>query len=241
MNRDPLPDPVRHALNSVHAHFAIGHAPARRYPPEVAPFAVIDDMSEPTLTRLQELLTPGELVYIFNEPPAQMDGLSVGPPLHTFQMLGPEVGAVTETREGEISPILMTSDDAGEMFELITLAFPGFYQPRTYEMGTYYGIRVDGKLVAMAGERLCMTGYREISGVCTHPGYVGKGYARTLMIRLMGDHADAGVKSFLHVGKANTRAVAIYERMGFRVLRSIALWPISRGQVAPSMATGVVR
>jgi ribosomal protein S18 acetylase RimI-like enzyme len=228
MNGDSLADPLRHALNSAHAHFAIGHAPARRYPPEVAPFAVIDDISEPTLMRLRELLTPGELVYIFNEPPAQMDRLSVGPPLHTFQMLGPEVGAVVETREGEISPILMTPDDAGEMFELITQAFPGFYQPRTYEMGTYYGIRVDGKLVAMAGERLCMTGYRELSGVCTHPGYVGKGYARTLMIRLMGDHAAAGIKSFLHVGKANTRAVAIYERMGFQVLRSIALWPISR-------------
>ena len=157
-----------------------------------------------------------------------MEGLSVGPPLHTFQMLGPEVGAVIEPRDGEISPILITSDDAGEMFELITLAFPGFYQPRTYERGTYYGIRVDGKLVAMAGERLCMVGYREIRGVCTRPGYVGKGYARTLMIRLMGDHAAAGVKSFLHVGKANTRAVAIYERMGFQVLRSIALWPVSR-------------
>jgi predicted GNAT family acetyltransferase len=81
--------------------------------------------------------------------------------------------------------------------------------------------------VAMAGERLSMTGYRESSGVCTPPGYVGKGYARKLIIRLMGDHAAAGVKSFLHVGKANGRAVAIYERMGFRTLRSIALWPIS--------------
>jgi GNAT superfamily N-acetyltransferase len=156
-----------------------------------------------------------------------MDERSVGPPLHTFQMLGPEPPPAFETREDEISPILMTSDDAGEMFELITLAFPGFYKPRTYEMGTYYGIRIDGKLVAMAGERLCMTGYREIS-VCTHPGYVGKGYARTLMTQLMEDHAAAGVKSFLHVGKANTRAVAIYERMGSQVLRSIALWPVSR-------------
>jgi hypothetical protein len=167
MNRDPLADPVRHALNSVRAHFAIGHAPARRYPPEVAPFAVIDDMSVSTLTRLQELLTPSELVYIFNEPPGQMDELSVGPPLHTFQMLAPEPPPAVGTHKGEINPILMTSDDAGEMFELITLAFPGFYQPRTCEIGTYYRIRVDGKLVAMAGERLCMAGYREISGVCT--------------------------------------------------------------------------
>jgi predicted GNAT family acetyltransferase len=73
-----------------------------------------------------------------------------------------------------------------------------------------------------------MTGYREISGVCTHPAHTGKGYARTLVLRLLQGHAVAGVKSFLHVGKANTRAAALYERMGFRVLRSIALWPISR-------------
>jgi predicted GNAT family acetyltransferase len=95
-------------------------------------------------------------------------------------------------------------------------------------MGAYYGIRVEGKLAAMAGERLCMTGYREISGVCTHPAHTGRGYARTLMTRLMQDHAAAGVKSFLHVGKANAHAIAIYERMRFRVLRSMALWPISR-------------
>ncbi len=112
-------------------------------------------------------------------------------------------------------------EDAGEMFELISLAFPGFYQPRTYEMGSYYGMRVQGKLLAMAGERLCMTGYREISGVCTHPAHAGKGYARALLTRLMQDHAAAGVKSFLHVGKVNQRAAAIYERMGFRVLRAL--------------------
>jgi predicted GNAT family acetyltransferase len=84
----------------------------------------------------------------------------------------------------------------------------------------------------MAGERLCMTGYREISGVCTHPAHTGRGYARTLMTGLMRDHAAAAVASFLHVGKANKRAAAIYERMGFRVLRSVALWPISLAQKA---------
>ncbi len=94
-------------------------------------------------------------------------------------MLGPErLGSGMGTIGNGIDPVLMTSEDAGEMFELITLAFPGFYQPRTYEMGTYYGIRLDGKLIAMAGERSCMTGYREISGVCTHPAHAGKGLWR---------------------------------------------------------------
>jgi len=227
---DPLLDPVRNALNSEHAHFAVGESPARRYPAHVAPFAVIDDISEPTLGRLEALLAPGEQVYIFTEPPKEMKGLSAAPPLHIFQMIAPD-DPVVEAGEGEGRPILMTSNDASEMFELISLAFPGFYQPRTYEMGTYYGIRVEGKLVAMAGERLCLTGYREISGVCTHPAHTGNGYARTLIIRLMQDHVAAGVKSFLHVGKANTRAVALYERMGFHVLRSIPLWPISRASL----------
>jgi ribosomal protein S18 acetylase RimI-like enzyme len=226
MDGDPLADPVRHALNSAHHHFEIGSAPARRYPEEVAPFAVVDDTSEPTLARLQPLLAPGEQVYIFNEPPAGMKGLTAGPPLHVFQMLWPEA-AVIEGDEDEVQPMLMSDNDGAEMFELISLAFPGFYRPRTYEMGTYYGIRIGGELVAMAGERLCMTGYREISGVCTHPNHTGKGYARVLVNQLLRDHAAGGVKSFLHVGKANTRAAGIYERMGFRMVRSIALWPVS--------------
>jgi hypothetical protein len=141
--KTPFLTPVRYALNGVHAPFVIGQAPARRYPPELAPFAVIDDMSEPILKRLKELPTSDERVYIFSGPPALMDGLSVGPPLHTLQMLGPEALPTVQGRKDEINPILMTPEDAGEMFELITLAFPGFYQPRTYETGTYYGIRVD--------------------------------------------------------------------------------------------------
>jgi ribosomal protein S18 acetylase RimI-like enzyme len=232
MNVDPLLDPVRNALDSVHAHFTVGQAPARRYPSDVAPFAVIDDMSEPTLSLLEALLPPGEQVYILNEPPKKLNGLSLGPPLHTLQMLAPEDPQL-EIAENEAQPVLMTSGDAGEMFDLITLAFPGFFRSRTYQMSTYYGIRVEGKLGALAGERLCMTGYRENSGVCTHPAHTGRGYARTLMTRLMQDHAAAGVKSFLHVGKANAHAIAIYERMRFRVLRSVALWPISR-RVDPS-------
>jgi len=213
MSSDPLLDPVRSALNGVHAHFAVGHAPARRYPSEVAPFAVIDDTSEPTLARLEALMAPGDQVYIFDEPPSRMNGLSAGPPLHTFQMLGPEHPTVDARDEG-CSPMLMMSEDAGEMFELITLAFPGFYQPRTHEMGTYYGIRIDGRLVAMAGERLCMTGYREISGVCTHPDARGRGYAGHLMSMVIDEIEREGKVPFLHAFAQNP-AIRLYERLGF--------------------------
>jgi GNAT superfamily N-acetyltransferase len=154
--------------------------------------------------------------------------------LLTFQMIGPERIDLQAEVHGEvrghverIEPVLLGSQDAPAMFELITLAFPGFYRPRTYEMGTYYGIYLNRELVAMAGERLCITGLREISGVCTRPGHTGKGYAKALMARLLRDHVAMAVKSFLHVGRSNGRAVGIYEQMGFRTLRSITLWPVS--------------
>jgi ribosomal protein S18 acetylase RimI-like enzyme len=190
---------------------------------------VIADTGAESFARLAELLTPGEHVYLFGEKPAVSSGLSVGAPLHTYQMIGPQRVEVQADIQGP-QPALLSSHDAGAMFELITLAFPGFYRPRTYEMGTYYGIRAGGELLAMAGERLCMTGLREISGVCTRPGHTGRGYANVLMTRLLRDHFAMGVKSFLHVGKSNNRAVALYHRMGFQTTRSITLWPVSRGR-----------
>jgi predicted GNAT family acetyltransferase len=92
-------------------------------------------------------------------------------------------------------------------------------------MGAYYGIRIGGGLVAMAGERLAIPGYRELS--VTHPAHTGKGYATVLMHRLLRDHASANLKSFLHVSQRNSRAIVLYQRMGFVSVNSVSLWPIS--------------
>jgi predicted GNAT family acetyltransferase len=121
----------------------------------------------------------------------------------------------------------MTPEDGPAMVALTDLAFPGFFRSRTYEMGAYYGIRINNELAAMAGERLAVPGFREISAVVTHPAHTGRGYATLLMNRLLQDHAAAALKSFLHVSEHNSRAIAIYQRMGFVVLRSVALWPVS--------------
>jgi predicted GNAT family acetyltransferase len=230
---DPLLDPVWNALETAHSHFAVGLGPARRYPAEVVPFGALADATQATLEQFEELLEPGERVYVFGNPPDVSNGLTVGPPLHCHQMLGPLHPAV-ETGTGEMDPLLLSSKDANAMVALTTLAFPGFFRQRTCEMGTYYGIRVDGELVAMAGERLALPGFREISAVCTHPAHTGKGYAQKLMTCLMREHASAGFTSFLHVSKSNTRAIALYERLGFRVARSVSLWPLSLASQASS-------
>jgi len=106
--------------------------------------------------------------------------------------------------------------DSPEMMELTSLTKPGPFGRRTHELGTYLGIRVEGKLVAMAGERLKVPGYTEVSAVCTHPEHAGKGYARMLMLEVMRGIRERGETPFLHVRRDNARAIALYERIGFR-------------------------
>jgi predicted GNAT family acetyltransferase len=110
----------------------------------------------------------------------------------------------------------LADKDSPEMLELTTLTKPGPFGPRTHELGYYAGIRENGKLVAMAGERLKVPRFTEVSAVCTHPDHLGKGYAATLMSEVMRSIRARGETPFLHVRADNTRAIAIYERLGFR-------------------------
>jgi len=102
------------------------------------------------------------------------------------------------------------------MLALTALTKPGPFGTRTHELGTYIGLREEGKLVAMAGERLKVPGYTEISAVCTHPEHNGKGYAGLLMTEIMHRIRDRGETAFLHVRQDNARAITLYERLGFQ-------------------------
>ena len=122
----------------------------------------------------------------------------------------------------------LSDANAAEMVALTDLAFPGFFRKRTCAMGSYYGVRSDGELIAMGGERLMLEGYSEISGVCTHPAHRGKGLAASLIWRLVQDHRRNGIVSWLHVAAANRRARDLYLRLGFKVVRTVTLHRIGR-------------
>jgi ribosomal protein S18 acetylase RimI-like enzyme len=216
------------ALHSEHARFAISTPSACRYPVDVAPFAGTADNSEESLRQLATLLNPNETFYLMEEAPAIVPELVYGEVFCALQMLGTATIPVMETREHELAIVPLTCQDAPAMVALTDLAFPGFFRTRTCEMGNYFGIRDGDRLIAMGGERLAVPGWREVSGVCTHPDYTGRGFAARLIVQLLCEHAKAGLRSFLHVGCANTRAIDLYYRLGFSLRKQFHLYPVSR-------------
>jgi predicted GNAT family acetyltransferase len=116
----------------------------------------------------------------------------------------------------DLQILTLGAADAAEMLVLTELTKPGPFARRTYELGTYLGIRCDGKLIAMAGERLKVPGFTEVSAICTHPEHTGRGYARILTTELIRRILGRGETPFLHVRKDNVRAIELYERLGFR-------------------------
>jgi predicted GNAT family acetyltransferase len=117
------------------------------------------------------------------------------------------------------------------MIELTALTKPGPFNRRTHELGTYLGIRGDGELVAMAGERMKVPGYTEVSAVCTRPGHTGNGYARLLMMEVMRRIIERGETPFLHVREDNAKAIELYERLGFDVRTRLHLAVVRRNGV----------
>jgi predicted GNAT family acetyltransferase len=218
-------NPVWHALQTRHRGLAVSAADACRYPADVAPFAAVAASSAVALQQLHSLLAPGELVWLFGDDCPHIPELAVESTLECFQMvLAEEVTPI----DPKIEIVRLSDANAGEMVALTTLAFPGFFRNRTCEMGSYYGVRSAGELIAMGGERFMLDGYAEISGVCTHPSHRGQGLAASLIWRLVRNHRRAGLVSWLHVGCENDHAIDLYLRMGFQTIRKVMLHQISR-------------
>jgi predicted GNAT family acetyltransferase len=225
-----LPDslfanPVWNALHTKHRHFALSAGEACRYPSDVAPFAAVSAPSTDALLQLRSLLVPDESVWIVGESYPHVPQLVFEQRLECLQMVLPaEITPPAPTVE--IVPL--SNEDAPEMVALTELAFPGFFRNRTCEMGSYFGVRSEGQLIAMGGERLSLDGYPEVSGICTHPDHRGKGYAENLIWHLARNHRRSGLVSWLHVSATNDRAIQLYLRMGFVEVRRVMLHRVSR-------------
>ena len=211
----PLDNVIWQALTTRQSQFAEGSANARRFVREVSPLSGFEEPSEANYAALAALVGDGATTAVFlDQPFTQRPGWEfiVGAPL--VQMVCDKPAPFPASNGHAI--LELGSPDSPEMLELTALTKPGPFGTRTHELGTYLGIREGGRLAAMAGERLKVPGYTEISAVCTHPEHTGKSYARLLMSEIINRIRARGETPFLHVRQDNTRAIAVYELLGFR-------------------------
>ena len=226
-----LDRPIWMALNTAHRALALGGPRAVRYPPEIAPFAAAADESPDAMAALRDLAEAGPVAVLSCAAVAAVEGLEVRQARACRQMLA--VAAATALPQGAMVPL--GPDDVPAMLALTALTRPGPFQRRTHELGRYIGIRDEGTLVAMAGERMRFGRHTEISAVCVHPDHRGRGYARTLVGALTAAIQARGETAFLHVFADNLDAIALYERMGFVTRRTLQVTILQRpyGAISP--------
>ncbi|MDF3301375.1 GNAT family N-acetyltransferase [Streptomyces tropicalis] len=213
-----LDRPALAALTGPHAHFAERRGRILRYPADVTPWQALPD--EPDTRDWADaaaLAGPGAEVPLLGYRGRVPDDWEITFRIEGVQYVDDGLAAAPDPEAVELGPA-----DVPEMLDLVSRTRPGPFLPRTVELGTYLGIRRDGELVAMAGERLHPPGWTEISAVCTAPSVRGEGLASRLILAVAHGIRARGETPFLHTGAANSGAIRLYESLGFRLRRRTA-------------------
>lgn len=216
---------VWNTLTGPHAQFAEGSGSARRYARGFSPIVGFEDPQCPDFENLSTFCDVGESFYC--------EGWIGSPPANwTIDVDSLMVKMVYEgTRPYDSEPDSMVDlmpQHAQRAVDLAKLTNPGPFGLRTMELGDYFAYFDNDNLISMSGERFYAGNFREVSGVCTHPDYQGRGLARKLMNEVLRRQLDRGELPFLHVMSANSVARNLYEKIGFRVYHERAVRVISR-------------
>jgi len=212
----PLDQPIWTALTTTQQALAEGDGRARRYPTLVTPFADMPKMSADNFAALGALMAPQDIAVLFTpdavQPPAEFKTMLA----ETGEQM---TGTPVETPANGIEIVTLGVDDVPAMIELTSLTKPGPFSTRTHELGTFLGIRAEGQLVAMAGERMKPAQYTEMTAVCVHPSHRGRGYGQILLSAISRQIVSRGEIPFLHVFSSNHSAIALYRRQGMEIRR----------------------
>lgn len=223
-----LDNPIWNALTTTHQSFSIGNNIIKSYRHDVLPFVGLrEDQNELSTTLLQSFSASNP---INSKNPRQCYVKEVATSLPIIATV-PCIQMVCEQHvnyaDNDADLKKLGLDDKDELFELVNLVQPGFMKANTYQIGDYYGIRKDDRLVAVAGERMKMTGLTEVSAVCTHPDHTGKGYAQKLVQVVCREIFKQNRIPFLHVVETNVRAIKVYELLGFKKRRDLVLMKVA--------------
>lgn len=225
-----LDNPFWSALRSIHRTLAVACGEkVARYPPQFAPFLGVAAAEVDPDETIGPLLEENETVLLLGVLPKLSDAWH----LDTFRPLAQMIR--TEPLEVPDGPEIIALDEShrADVLALTALVYPHYFRPRTMELGRYFGIYMPGtsgevRLAAMIGERLGTETHTEMSAICTHPDFTGRGYARRLTAFLTNDTLARGRTPFLHVSYENPHAKSLYERIGYRLRRDIPFWSLRR-------------
>ncbi|HEX3499491.1 MAG TPA: GNAT family N-acetyltransferase [Stellaceae bacterium] len=232
----PLDDVIWRALIGVQSSIAEGDERARRYPAAVAPFAATIDLEPASFESLLGLIgSSDDRIALFTpvevRPPSAFSVLRRDV---VDQMILVDAEACKATADAPIAALGMP--DVPEMLALVSATRPGPFGPRTIELGEYWGVRRHDVLVAIAGERMRLDGFTEISAVCVDAAYRGHGLAADLVRSLAASIVARSEIPFLHVFTSNHRAIALYRKLGFALRRRMHLAVLGRASLKPATA-----
>jgi GNAT superfamily N-acetyltransferase len=225
LDNPQLDNAIFDSLIGRHAHLSIGDELARRYKPEYSPLSGIRDLSDESFLSLSRITKVGDVLGI-----SFIDEPVVPPDWDCFQkFLVSQMVCESLLSCKELEFQVLEQADVVQMKELVKLTQPGPFASRTHEMGTYIGIKDGARLIAMAGERIKVSGgFDEVSAVCTHPDYQGRGYARALVYAVSNLIRARDHVPFLHVRADNQSAIRSYESVGFKIRRNFWFGVLSR-------------
>ena len=227
----PLDNPFWTALTDLHGELALRAGDVRRYPADIAPFLGIPHGEVDAESALDALLPAGDTALMLGVAPSRLSARWQLEPLEMLAQM--QSDAPMPVIDGpDIVPLVDAAQQA-DVLALTALVYPHYFRPRTMALGRYFGIYLqDGeggsRLAAMIGERLGAHGSRELSAICTHPDFSGRGLARRLTAWLNNRLLDEGQQPFLHVSHRNVRAKSLYEAMGFTTRRDLPFWALRR-------------
>jgi ribosomal protein S18 acetylase RimI-like enzyme len=210
---DPLDNVVWAALTGPQARFAQRLGRAARFEPDVSPFLGMADTRDPAAwADLVALVGPGQDLFVAGADVLPPPGWSRVGGMGGVQMTGADVEAVPDPEA-----VRLGEPDIPEILDLVARTEPGPFRKRTIDLGSYLGIRRGGALIALAGERLKVPGWTEVSAVCTDPAYRGQGLAGRLVRAVTAGIRERGEQPFLHAAATNIGAIRLYEKLGFRI------------------------
>jgi ribosomal protein S18 acetylase RimI-like enzyme len=209
---------IWNAITTGNSDIAVVDGDVGCYRADIAPFAGMAVFNDTNLQKLHQFIPANGRVAIaslkkMNHDKSKWKMLQ---PMDVAQMVY-EYPVNEFTTKNSASIVPLQDEHIPQMLELTSLTKPGPFLQRTIEFGNYFGIFVDGRLVAMTGQRMHPLPYMEVSAVCTHPDFQGKGYAKSLMLQVMKIILDNSFIPFLHVLTGNATAIRLYESIGFRI------------------------